>query len=1578
MNLTVIGIVLPVVCSALDPLSHLGSLTSGLRSPARIAIAADGTVYVTDTFYRHISRYDSAGTLLGTWDVPEGPVGIAVHPDGRLFISLRDVPKVAVYDAAFTRTGFLGDGQPQVAFVRPTDIDVADDAGRIYVVDSGGDRVYGFEATGAVALILGARGERAAEFLSPSAVSVDETNARLLVADHDNFRVQVFTTDGLFLTRFGHLNKYTVGGGQEGWMPRTQGLEVDAIGRIYVADSMMGTVRLFDTLGTELAKVAHYGFDAGNVRTPCDVALSPDGTRLYVVSTNTSTVEIFATPALSGVAGSAGLDGDPTTRGSNASPLDSMYQGLLHHMPQPVGAALQGPFPSKRRTGLRTGAGGGTYPLGVDTRGTDFERNVMSIFLAERTGDGSPGAFGAIDGSTAASSAFEPPHVITATISCGRCHGINAQPGIHVGLLEGQSVLCMSCHSAGGQALSLAIHERDVADPFGTNPTATDGRGRSHAWGVPAVNALADSVGPRVGGSMSPYLDNGRIKCSTCHDQHSNEAGTPYLRTANDADQMCKECHAPRNVGPGGRGTHPVGFTYPGGTGEFPAVADVAPLQLRSGRVECMTCHAVHDADSGAANGGEGDGTLLRTANDETLCETCHADHRGHSVRGVWSPTCRDCHDVHDPANANLALVSRMVRNQSLGVDQPVVFTARSGPNSFDDGDPTANDGICQVCHTATTYHQHNGLGAAHNDGVACTTCHTHSNGFLPTGGSSCIGCHSGPQDNGDGLPLGGRPKIVNADGTGGHHMVGAALTDADCVTCHEMTRHRQGTVRLWADPNDPTTPLTVTGNPANLVAFCRNCHDAQTHPTTHNVPGPWQPVCTECHEVHDPANTNLALVHDVVRSQTLAQNKSVVFTARTGPNSFDDGDPTARDGVCQVCHTATRYHLNDGTGVPHNDGADCTSCHSHSDGFIPTGGSSCVGCHSSPQDNGDGIPIGGRPRIVNADGTGGHHLAGAALIDADCVVCHEMSEHQRGTVRLWTDPNAPVTPLPVTGNPADLVAFCKTCHDAQTHPATHTVPGPWQPVCTECHELHDPANANLALVRDVVRNQTLAQNKLVVFTARTGPNSFDDGDPTTNDGVCQVCHTATVYHLNDGAGVPHNDGTDCTSCHSHPDGFIPVGGTSCIGCHDTARGQRRPVVAEFGRASHHVVGGGVTDADCIVCHDMSGHQQGTVRLKDVDDPTNPLAVVTLTGDPGVSPVEAAKLGPFCLACHDGDAAAGNAPFSDGIMPPAIDAVAWSGGAHSVGSVTCFGDGNTFGCHGTGHGSIKRKLLAPATGGQTPVAGDPLREEEGQCYSCHDAGGPALTDVQSLFARASHHKVSATEQVDGARIECTSCHNPHTASTSAPLIDPDTGAAWTAGGAGFCLACHDGTPPAGVAFPPTSLGTGFNKSAFAGTAHATRLGGNTCRHCHEDHGSTYSALLRAEYIVADNNSYAAADYAVCWQCHSASSIVNGSNKFANLHNKHVNGERSPCIICHDVHAPFDTGEPGLVNFSFAAGNSGYDFQFISGRNASTAFYLTNNNTSGNCLLSCHGKQHLPQNYSRGPSPSVTCTLCHAS
>jgi predicted CXXCH cytochrome family protein len=437
---------------------------------------------------------------------------------------------------------------------------------------------------------------------------------------------------------------------------------------------------------------------------------------------------------------------------------------------------------------------------------------------------------------------------------------------------------------------------------------------------------------------------------------------------------------------------------------------------------------------------------------------------------------------------------------------------------------------------------------------------------------------------------------------------------------------------------------------------------------------------------------------------------------------------------------------------------------------------------------------------------------------------------------------------------------------------------------CWECHDHEAEAGSNLKMVPELLTTPN-SGDWTVIFTATSGTNSYADGD-TDYDGICEVCHTGTVQHNNTGTTGQHNAGNDCGSCHGHDGGFAGAGG--CTACHNTVRGTRRIIVSEFDRTSHHIdwallpnglAADSIPDADCQVCHDQSQHQLGNVRLWDVDDPGNTAASVVLTGDPSSSSTEAAKLTTFCLTCHDADGANGDtSPFSEGVSVPVVDATAWSSSSHNGAAAIagCFGDG-AFGCHASGHGSEKQKLLAPS--GVAATAPALAEEEEGFCLNCHDSDGPASTDLATAYNQAinwvqiatglsgnaelnDRHDVQyAAQSVSGAIIECTDCHDPHTATSSQPFIlDPDPSDGHVVGTdyyfysstsddwSEFCLDCHDGSYPTGVQGHTTTAITNI-QSTWSSDGMGSRTGS--------------SVDLRA------GAGWAIGDIMPCWACHYA-------------------------------------------------------------------------------------------------------------
>lgn len=164
-----------------------------------------------------------------------------------------------------------------------------------------------------------------------------------------------------------------------------------------------------------------------------------------------------------------------------------------------------------------------------------------------------------------------------------------------------------------------------------------------------------------------------------------------------------------------------------------------------------------------------------------------------------------------------------------------------------------------------------------------------------------------------------------------------------------------------------------------------------------------------------------------------------VTFSAQTGPNSFSDG-AGLNNGICEVCHTTTAYHTG-GTddGLDHNDGANCTGCHSHNGlpplpdpqvlTSFPQG--SCHDCHEKTAAN--------DPQEFPNTGS---HQVHAEKYRYSCSTCHFQygdggvleGTHSNGTVNVNFDPNGMAYRNGQDGNTPQWNAGAKTCDNIYCH----------------------------------------------------------------------------------------------------------------------------------------------------------------------------------------------------------------------------------------------------------------------------------------------------------------------------------------------------------------------------------------------------------------------------------------------------------------------------------------------------------------------------------------------------------------
>jgi len=266
-----------------------------------VAISAKGTVLVLHRGAHPILEFDSNGKLIRSWGdglfsegkvaaIPQknwapdrshysavyGPAGctscgahsVRVDPQGNIW--LIDATGHIIYKLnqdgkEIMRLGTRGvSGTSSSTFNLPTDVAFAPN-GDLYVTDGyGGARVVKYSRDGKYLLEWGTRGTGPGQFGLPHNVVVDPEN-RVYVTDRDNQRIQVFDSNGKFLTEWKNTGGVSglaitkdgrivtgavlrdLNGSVVGRFPEAgaaHGVAVDSAGNIYLAQ-LTGIVQKF-------------------------------------------------------------------------------------------------------------------------------------------------------------------------------------------------------------------------------------------------------------------------------------------------------------------------------------------------------------------------------------------------------------------------------------------------------------------------------------------------------------------------------------------------------------------------------------------------------------------------------------------------------------------------------------------------------------------------------------------------------------------------------------------------------------------------------------------------------------------------------------------------------------------------------------------------------------------------------------------------------------------------------------------------------------------------------------------------------------------------------------------------------------------------------------------------------------------------------------------------------------------------------------------------------------------------------------------------------------------------------------
>lgn len=257
--------------------------------PRAIAIAPDGRVFVVDKSGR-VQRFSPDGEYETGWTMPrtaEGvPVGLSVHPDGRLFVPDTHNHRVQVFDrdgALLSEFGRAGSGPGE--FSLPTDV-AFDAAGNVYVAEYYiQDRISKWSADLTYIATFGEEPIEGLRLTRPSGIGVDREQT-LWVSDACNHRIVRFSLDGRVLQTFGGF------GAEPGQMRYPYDLCITPDDTIMICEFEGDRLQWFDKTGRSLRVWGRRGREIGEIASPWGAAYGPDG-RIYIVDSRNDRVQIL-------------------------------------------------------------------------------------------------------------------------------------------------------------------------------------------------------------------------------------------------------------------------------------------------------------------------------------------------------------------------------------------------------------------------------------------------------------------------------------------------------------------------------------------------------------------------------------------------------------------------------------------------------------------------------------------------------------------------------------------------------------------------------------------------------------------------------------------------------------------------------------------------------------------------------------------------------------------------------------------------------------------------------------------------------------------------------------------------------------------------------------------------------------------------------------------------------------------------------------------------------------------------------------------------------------------------------------
>lgn len=217
---------------AVDPEGYLFVAQSSgpKQKKARISVLSPSLKWMKDIFFEVVEDSDSFT-----------PKNIAISKAGRLYVAGGSFCGVVVLNKEGTFSHFLspvdrlGKGEEQKATICDVEID---SSGRIYLLSEDMGRVYVYDDKENFLFKFGTKGGSSGKLSRPRGLAVDDLSKRIYLIDYMRHTANAYSEDGRFLFEFGGR------GWGKGWFQYPCDIIVDTSGNVLIADTFNQRVQV--------------------------------------------------------------------------------------------------------------------------------------------------------------------------------------------------------------------------------------------------------------------------------------------------------------------------------------------------------------------------------------------------------------------------------------------------------------------------------------------------------------------------------------------------------------------------------------------------------------------------------------------------------------------------------------------------------------------------------------------------------------------------------------------------------------------------------------------------------------------------------------------------------------------------------------------------------------------------------------------------------------------------------------------------------------------------------------------------------------------------------------------------------------------------------------------------------------------------------------------------------------------------------------------------------------------------------------------------------------------------------------